>query len=191
MLEKCTKRHLDRSLSPDTAIAMGAALFAAHGAGAEKLPLTGVITVNSHPLGLMVRSRQTKKVFNDVLLAAGKPTGEAVLRTYGIQPGMKSLTLAILLGDSRDLQACTHLGRGTIPNLPPDLTPDDRIDVKFCFLKNGLLHIEGQVRRKVGPPLKVKFEIQVEGKMSETEVDAARMTLGGLAIEGLVPEERR
>ena len=183
MLEKCTNRPLDRSLSPDTAIAMGAALFGALRAGEKGLPVEGVITVNSHPLGLMVRSRQTRGVFNDVLLKANQPTEFAVTRTYGVQPGMKSLTLAILLGDARDPQACTNLGRGTIPSLPPDLKPDDHIDVKFCFLKNGLLNVEGVVRRTEGPPLQLQFDIQVEGTMTEAEVDAARITLMGVQIE--------
>ncbi|NOX53923.1 MAG: Hsp70 family protein, partial [Planctomycetes bacterium] len=56
-LENVSKRgHLDMSLSPDTAIAKGAALFAAMNSGQTLTSgIKDVETVNSHPLGLLVK----------------------------------------------------------------------------------------------------------------------------------------
>jgi molecular chaperone DnaK (HSP70) len=181
-----THRTLDLSLPPDIAIAQGGALYAAHKAGVGSFPVESVQTVNSHPLGLLVRKMSEQRNVNDVVLPRGKPTRTEVTRTYRFQPGMKALSLGILLGDSPDPQACVFLGKGRIASLPPDLTPADKIAVTFCFQENGLLHVEGRLLRAkrsqaAGEPL--RFEVTVDGTMSETERDAARQSLKGINIE--------
>jgi molecular chaperone DnaK len=184
MLTKVTGRLLDMSLPPDTAIAKGAALYAAHREGSGAMPVKEIKTVNSHPLGLMVRSIKHKTLHNDVLLPANEPTRKLVSRTYKIPGEAKALTLTILLGDARDPQACLYLGKGRIAGIPKDLGPTDDVEVVFCFLESGLLQVEARVRRDGRPTSeKVQFEVIVEGKMSETEVDAARATLRGITVD--------
>jgi molecular chaperone DnaK len=184
MLERATGRVLDLSLPPDTAIAKGAALYAAHRDGTRAMPVKEILTVNSHPLGLVVRNAKSNKVLNDVLLQANEPTLKRVVRSYKIRQGAKALALLILLGDAPDPEACVYLGKGRITDLPKDLAPADDVDVTFCFLENGLLHVAGAVRRAGGEVLRdITFDVHVEGKMSEQEVDAARATLRGISID--------
>jgi molecular chaperone DnaK len=182
MMERCLEgRALDRSLSPDTAIAMGAALFAAKLGGVSGIP--EIETVNSHALGLMVKSIRTGEVFNDVLIPANEKTGTKVTRSYRAHEKMYALVLAVLQGQSRNPDDCICIGEGGVEKLPPGLTTDDRIHVTFSFQQNGMLQVEARVRRADGKTVPVNFGIQVEGKMTEGEVDAALTTLKGFSIE--------
>lgn len=184
MLERVTNRYLDMSLPPDIAIAKGAALYAALKSGDRAMRVKTVKTVNSHSLGLLVKKAKESTIENSVLLKANEPTLTRVVRSYRIQKGAKHLDLRILLGDSTDPEACVQLGKGRISNLPDSWTPNDSVDVGFCFQENGLLQVDAVVRRNgVVSPHQVKFEIQVEGEMSEPEVMAATATLKGITID--------
>jgi molecular chaperone DnaK len=183
------RRDLDMSLPPDVAVASGAALYAALRAGGREMRVREVRTVNSHPLGLRVRDKQTMRVINDVLLRANEPTLKKAFRAYRLTSGQagvtrEGVTLSILLGDSREVADCVLLGQGRIAEVPAQTSPEDVVKVTFCFLPNGLLHVAGSYQPAGGgPPFEVEFEVEVEGQMKEEEVRAATGTLRGISIE--------
>ncbi len=176
-LSQVTGRQFDMSLSPDTAIAQGAALFAAFHSGNRKVPVTDVSTVNSHALGLEVFDPKLKRRINDVILAANEPTLKEVKRSYRVKDENKGVLLVVLLGDDEP-DLCVKLGQLRISTQELNGRPEVR--VSYCFRENGMLAVEGVVVRKDGKLRRASAEIVVEGKMTEDDVTAATRTLRGI-----------
>ena len=177
-LHRITGREFDMSLPPDTAIAQGAALFAAFHAGNANVSVSDVVTVNSHPIGLAVHNRKTNRVVNDVILKANTPTLTAEFREYDVPDPDLGVQLVILLGND-DPSACARLGRVWITGIPKGARKP-KVRVSYCFQENGMLAVEGVVIHKGGQPIKAKTELAIEGKMPEDEVEDAVQTLKGI-----------
>jgi molecular chaperone DnaK len=182
MLKKVSRHPLSTSLSPDVAIANGAALHAARLAGVKLGP--GVTnTVNPYSLGLLVHDPESDELVNDVVLKANEEAEKPVTRTYRFQPGLTRLDLAILLGGASNPKECEMLGKGSIAKLPGDLREGDKIDVTFTFRKNGMLFVESRLRRQgLAGSLELKFEVTVDGRMAEEDVEKARKVLDGVEL---------
>ena len=172
--------YLDLTLPPDTAVATGAALFAASQSLGSKIK---VKTVNSHALGLMTHHRKDNKPANAVILPANQPTLTRVERSFTVEPGKTTITLPILQGEARDPSMCSRLGKLRIVDLPPDLPAGTKANIGFLFQENGLLKVDV----KIAPGgvsdgrIKATFEIVVEGKMPENEIRDA-ISLPGIEI---------
>ncbi len=184
MIERVAGRMIDQSLSPDTAIAQGAALCAALRSGRRDMKVKDFRSVNSHPLGLRVVKPSAGKVVNDVLLAANSPTRTPVSRTYKVTPGKKWGRLVILQGENPEPEACVTLGQGLIRGLPAETAPGDAVEVTFCFQDNGLLRVTAAFKpRSKAAPTTVEFDVEVEGTMSPEQIATATATLRGISIE--------
>jgi molecular chaperone DnaK len=184
MMSLVTNRQIDQSLSPDTAIAQGAALYAALRSGGRDMKIKEFRSVNSHPLGLRVRGGVSHRLLNDVLLPANRPTGTAISRTYRVTPGKKWGRLLILQGEDLNPDACVTLGHGLIGGLPADTAPGDVVEVTFCFQENGLLRVTAvHTPRAGGNPTTADFTVEVEGTMTEPEIAASTTTLRGISID--------
>lgn len=182
-LEHLTKRSIDMSLSPDTAVSQGAALFAAYRKGHGKLKKIHIRTVNPHALGLMVYSRKREKHVNDVLIRSNEPTLTKAKRVYPVAQSAREISLIVLQGDLEDPRDCVKLGMATIPNVPPELLQGAKVVVAFSFQENGLLVVEAEVQPSDGqPPVTLQFDVKVEGSMSEAEVAEAEDILTGITI---------
>lgn len=176
-LSLITGRTFDMSLSPDTAIAQGAALFAAFHAGNRHVAVRDVSTVNSHALGLEVFDPQTGQCINDVILPANQPTLKDVQRTYRMKDKNKGVLLNVLLGSVQP-DLCVRLGQLRIAPTRAEGNPEVR--VSYCFRENGMLAVEGVVIPPNGKPQRAQAEIVVDGKMSDEEVSAATTALRGI-----------
>ena len=182
-LEGTTKRQIDMSLSPDTAVSQGAALFAAYRQGHGKLQKIRVRTVNPHALGLKVYSRKASKHVNDVLIRSNQPTLTQVKRIYPVAKGASEIKLIILQGELEDPGDCIILGNTTIPGLDAEKLAGAKVVVGFSFQENGLLAVEAQVQPADGSPaVPLKFEMSVEGNMSAAQVTEAEEALAGITI---------
>jgi molecular chaperone DnaK len=184
LLEHTTRRKLDMSLSPDVAIAKGAALYAALRSGGRQMRVKEVITVNSHALGLMVIEQATNEIINHVLLKANEPTLKKVGQRYRVAAGKKAVSLTILLGEARRPDECVRLGQARITGVPENPDPKDVVEVTFCFLRNGLLQVAALYRpADGGEPRQVEFEVAIEGQMSEDNVNEAIRSLKGITMD--------
>ena len=181
-LEGLTKRQIDMSLSPDTAVSQGAALFAAYRQGHAKLKRIRVRTVNPHALGLKVFSRKQQQHVNDVLIHSNEPTLTKAKRIYPVAEGAKEISLIVLQGELPDPRDCVVLGKATIPNVSPELLKGARVEVSFSFQENGLLSVEAEVQPPQGKPVNLQFDVSVEGGMSADEVAASEEILTGITI---------
>lgn len=194
-------RDVDMSLSPDTAVAFGAALFAALKFGHKSDLITDVQTVNSHALGLLVKSARTQTLVNDIVIPQNTKTRTKVVKTYRVQDLNRGVTLIVMQGNSPDPDVCLKIGKLRIAP-PAENTPTkgrqpltgskgsdaapgaDSIVVTYGFQDNGLLHVEGVLNPRAGrPPVKAEVELQVENSMSEQQVDESIARNRGIDVE--------
>jgi len=176
-------RDFDMSVSPDTAIAEGAAVYAGLQLGrANSAGIKGVETVNSHPLGLKVKDPNGRPV-NDVFIKANEKTERSVSRRYLLQNN-RAVTLTVLEGDQKDPLLCVQLGEVRAGDLPSGLDKHEPIDVHFQFQENGLLKVEGEIRNpNGGAPIRPQLKVLVDGAMSLGEKEIAAKTLRGISID--------
>jgi molecular chaperone DnaK len=193
-------RDVDMSLSPDTAVAFGAGLFAALKFGHKSDLITDVQTVNSQALGLLVKNARTQTLVNDIVIPQNTKTRTKVVKTYRVQDSNREVTLIVMQGNSPDPNICLKIGKLRIA--PPgrgtstrerqpltgrkgsDVAPGaDSIAVTYGFQDNGLLHVEGVINQGAGrPPVKAEVELQVENAMSEQQVDDSIIRNRGINI---------
>jgi molecular chaperone DnaK len=187
-LRLVSQREFDMSLSPDTAIAHGAALYSAMRTNrGPRGPVKEVQTVNSHPLGLLVKEKTTGALFNDVVIPQNQQTDTRVKKRYPVQDPKRGVTLVILEGDLPDPEACVRLGQVRISEPEAGLQLADApqtVEVCYSFAKNGMLCVEGTVHRGPGmKPVTARIDLKVNNTMSENEVNDATGTLRGVMVE--------
>lgn len=139
-----------RRVSPDLAVAEGAALFAGMietrgdfvgaGAFAKTLARYSMANVTSHSLGILVRNGQGKRV-NHTLIPRNAPlpaTANTVVTTT--QPNQRRATIRVVEGDGNGKPASV-LCKCSIENLPEGLPIDSAFDLELTFDADGLLHV--------------------------------------------------
>ena len=124
MLRKLTGKEPDASISPDEAVAHGAALHA--GILLEKYcgqtPSFKIRNVNSHSMGVVGTDSATRRARNAILIPRNTPlpvTAKRVFRTQ--KEGQRSILVQIVEGESSSPDDCTQIGKCAIRNLPPNL----------------------------------------------------------------------
>lgn len=184
LLERVMHRPLDMSLPPDTAVSRGAALFAALRSNHRSMQGIKVQTVNPHALGLRARHKRLGKHVNDLLIKANEPTKTAVTKSYPISRDAQSVRLVVLQGDLPDPDECVRIGEATIPGVSAESLRGARVEVSFCYQDNGMMQVNGTVHFPDDrPPASVRFDVHVQGAMSEKEVNEAEAALTGITIE--------
>jgi molecular chaperone DnaK len=162
ILEEESGMKVDRSLSPDEAVAHGAALYAAFllarsSTSAEK-PRMKVRNVSSHDLGVLSKDRATGRPVNSVII----PRNSALPITKGkryrtARQGQKDILINVIEGGDSAGRNATPIGRCVINDLPPDLPAGSLVDVFFTYAENGRLTVEGRL-----PELNRKAVLTIE-----------------------------
>ncbi len=172
MLTELTGKTPDRSISPDEAVAHGAALYAALLAPSgppEQAPDFEVANVNSHSLGILGTDPATGKKFNKVLIPKNTPlpyTRTKKFQTY--RPGQRAILIKVLEGESDKPGLCTSLGVCTIRDLPPDLPAGWPIEVSYTYQSNGRLQVTARLK---GRAAGVTTDFQRENSLPDDDLD--------------------
>ena len=139
-------------LSPDLAIAQGAALYAGllageGPAGTEWAKQTYVPKmVSSRGLGMAVRNREGERV-NHILIPPGSRLPASVsVGVETIKDGQERISLKIVEAESEEYREEDVLLRCEINSLPPDLPEGSAFDVDLTFEPSGLLQIVARQR---------------------------------------------
>jgi molecular chaperone DnaK len=179
MLRKLSGQEPDASVSPDEAVAHGAALHAGillarrHG----QTPSFRIKNVNSHSLGLVATDVRTRRPRTAVLIPRNTPlpvTARRVFKTH--RPGQRSILVQIVEGESANPEDCVQLGKCTVRNLPPDLPAQTPIEVKFRYEENGRLAVSVRVEG-AGEP--ARQELTRENSLTQEQLDAWRKYVTG------------
>jgi molecular chaperone DnaK len=149
MLRDLTGKKPDRSLSPDEAVAHGAALYAdlllkKHGlGGAGEFEVTNV---NSHSLGIVAIEKGSNRKVNRILIPKNTPLPYAVrskFKTY--KDNQRTIGVRVLEGESELPEACTQVGECVIRDLPPNLPAGWPIQVVYKYSEDGRLKVKAEL----------------------------------------------
>lgn len=135
-------------VSPDEAVARGAALYAAalhQGRGAP--PTLQVSTVSTHSLGIGGADQGTGRRINKILIPKGTPLPATVTREFvsGINSG-HAVVFNVLEGENRDPAKCVTIGRVVLRDLPADMSEQWPIEVTYSYSATGRLTVQARVR---------------------------------------------
>lgn len=170
MLAQESGLTVDRSLSPDEAVAQGAALFASlHGATKPIRTNTIVVQdVNSHSLGIRARDPAAHSYRHAVIIPKNTPLPITRSRTFATAvPDQRRLTIDILEGEAANAAYCSLLGRCAIEGLPPDLPERTQLEIEFHQSTCGRLVIRWRI-----PTVNAMGEATIDRKtqLSRTEL---------------------
>jgi len=155
MLREVCGRAPSREVSPEKAVAQGAAIHAAiletkHTGGESRLAaavikrLRAVNTedVNSHSLGVKITDPQNKsRKINHIMIPRNTTIPFSVKQRFvTTSPNQQSIHIYILEGEASEPEACTLVGDFRVVNLPPNLPQGSPVEVEYSYDANGRIH---------------------------------------------------
>lgn len=180
MLKQLSGKEPDCSVSPDEAVAHGAALHAglllAFHEG--KSPSFIIRNVNSHSLGVVAMDAKTRRPRNAILIPRNTPLPVVARRVFKTQKAsQKSILVQIVEGESLSPDDCSQLGKCSVRDLPPDLPAQTAIEVRFRYEENGRLGVTVNVE---GTKKELQHEITRENSLTQDQLDSWRRYISGL-----------
>ncbi len=188
MLRALSGRDPDGSVSPDEAVAHGAALHAglllANRQG--KPPAFQIRNVNSHSLGVVATDTKTRRTRSAILIPRNTPLPVAARRIFKTQKtGQRSILVRIVEGESPSPEDCTPLGKCTVRDLPPGLPVQTPIEVRFRYEENGRLTVHVRV---AGAATELAHEMTRENSLTPDQLDRWRCYITGEGNSDAVTE---
>lgn len=165
MLEQESGKEVDRSLSPDEAVAHGAALYAAIVLSRQpdenqqvSSSAIRVTNVNSHDLGVLSKDPATGRRINSVIIPRNTmlPTTKGK-RYKTARQGQRDIAINVIEGGDSAGRNSTPIGKCVIRDLPPDIPAGTVVEVFFTYEENGRLQVEGRL-----PDLQRKAVLTIE-----------------------------
>jgi molecular chaperone DnaK len=145
MLAEISGQEPDGSVSPDEAVAQGAAIHAhlvlsqRSGQGIS----WRVTNVNSHSLGVVASDPMRGQLQTAVLIPRNTPLPAKARRVFLTQKqGQRSILVQIVEGESLEPGECAPLGKCVVRGLPPELPKHTPVDVQFEYQENGRLQVD-------------------------------------------------
>ena len=146
VLQRMFGDKLDRSLSPDEAVAQGAALYADIAQTPQQARSFDLTNVNSHSLGVVARDPKTRRKMVSVLIPKNTALPSAVKKRFKVaRNGQKNVAVNVVEGENHDPDNCAQIGQCIVRDLPPDIAAGTSVIVKFKYLANGFLNVSAKV----------------------------------------------
>lgn len=154
MLKEMSGVEPNRTVSPDEAVAQGAALYAemVWGEHAEvkesvRRPNVARITnVNAHSLGIVGFDPRINDRRVSVLIPKNSPIPKSNTKTFRTRrPGQDRIQIQIVEGESSHPDNCSLIGECKLKGLPKDLPADWPVHVTFAYRRDGRVFVEAQV----------------------------------------------
>ncbi|MGI9470448.1 MAG: Hsp70 family protein [Rubripirellula sp.] len=143
-LSRLTSLELDRSLSPDEAVAHGAAIYAGIrlGQGCETFSGVSVTNVNSHDLGVLAKDPKTGEPRRQIMIKRNTalPARQRIrFRTH--EDGQKNVKVQVVEGGDAKGRNATMIGKCVVNPLPADTPKGTFVDVQFDYSQDGRLTV--------------------------------------------------
>ncbi len=174
MLRDLSGMEPDTSISPDEAVAHGAALHAGFLLAKQRGESSRfrINNINSHSLGVVGTDPTTGRDRVAVLIPNNTPipiTAKRIFKTK--KSNQKSILVRIVEGESSNPDGCVQLGECVIDSLPPNLPAQTPVEIRFGYEENGrltvLVKVQGQDRIE-------SMELQRENSLSQEQLDKWR-----------------
>lgn len=180
MLKGLSGKDPDASISPDEAVAHGAALHAGIllDKSAGRSPNFKIRNVNSHSLGVVATDTATRRQRNAILIPRNTPLPVTARRIFKTQKAnQQSILVQIVEGESASPDDCAPLGKCVVRNLPGELPAQTPIEVRFKYEENGRLVVVVAVE---GTGAVLKHEMTRENSLTQEQLDAWRRYISGM-----------
>ncbi|MDA7924815.1 Hsp70 family protein [Mariniblastus sp.] len=172
MLASLSGQEPDCSLSPDEAVAHGAALRAAMLSNRHSNAFTPseIKNVNSHTLGVVANEIETGIAKVVPLIPRNTPLPVVARRVFKThRKNQESILVQIVEGENSTPEDCSQLGRCAIWDLPDTLDVGTLIEVRFAYEENGRL----KIKVKVGGSTQKAFRYEIQRPNSLTDEQLA------------------
>lgn len=151
VLRKKSGKEPESRISPDEAVARGAALFAANllqvGQSIGRVARFEVANVSTHSLGIEGVDPQTGEKTNKILIPRGTPLPAKATRDFVTrQNQQQAILIKVLEGESDNPQECVVIGRVAIRDLPPDMSDQWPVEVTYAYSAQGRITIDARIR---------------------------------------------
>ncbi len=182
MLETMTGKPPDRSISPDEAVAHGAALYAnlllkQHQRSPER-PRFTITNINSHSLGIVGVDPHTKRRRNQILIPKNTPLPHTATKVFKTRkPKQPNVVIRVVEGESERPEACIPVGVCTIKDLPPTLPAGAPVEVSYTYETNGQIQVTGKV---VGAKSEATTVFQRENSLANEDLHMWSQYLAGM-----------
>lgn len=189
MLEEISGLPVDRSLSPDEAVAHGAAIYAGlvlkSGSARDGMTVTNV---SSHDLGVMGTETATGRKRRGVMIARNSKLPAKKTRGFATaKDNQQSVRVDIVEGGDDSGNNATKIGTCVVRDLPPNLPKGTPVEVTFRYATNGRLQIGARV-----PAVDRKAELSLNrfAGLSEIEFERWHARINqGFGDDTIVPPE--
>jgi molecular chaperone DnaK len=170
----------DRSVSPDEAVAHGAALHAGLLLARHRgqAPTFSIRNVNSHSLGVVGVDAKSRQPRNAILIPRNTPlpvTAKRVFRTQ--RANQRSILVQIVEGESQSPADCVPIGKCSVRKLPDDLPAQTPIEVRFRYEENGRLTVTVGIS---GATTLLQHELTRDNSLSAQQLDSWRYYIAQL-----------
>lgn len=99
--------------------------------------------VNSHSLGVIVRSSKENRIVNSVVIPGNTPIPTARTKVFGTEAAnQRIIRVPVVEGSSRDPRGCTQIGECVIRDLPKGLPQGSPVEVTFKYDRSGRIHVQ-------------------------------------------------
>lgn len=179
MLRRLSGKEPDRTLSPDEAVAHGAAIYA--GIVRDKMtpqsvPALDIVNVNAHSLGIIGLDRRTNRRQNVVIIPKNTPLPCQVVRKFATaRDNQANVKIAIVEGESKRPEHCIALGECVVRNLPRGLPKNTKVEVEYRYAANGRISVLARV-----PSVRQSATVEIHHERARdlADLDGWRAKLG-------------
>lgn len=145
-LEEISGMNVNRMLSPDEAIAHGAALRAGMLGGHKATSNFALENVNSHSLGIVGMDTKTGMRTVVKLIPRNTKLPTQVAKDFvTARPNQKSVKVAIVEGEGSLPEDCIQLGTCVVRDLPADLPVGTKITVECAYATDGRITVTARL----------------------------------------------
>ena len=147
-LSRLSNLEIDRSLSPDEAVAHGAAIYAGIRLGQECESFAGVsvTNVNSHDLGVLAVDPETGEPKRQIMIKRNTslPARQRIrFRTH--EDGQRNVKVEVVEGGDDRGRNATPIGKCLVDDLPKGTPKGTFVDVLFDYSQDGRLMVSAKL----------------------------------------------
>ncbi len=137
--------------------------------------------VNSHALGVIVRSSREKRTVNSVIIPKNTPLPASRIKVFGTEAkNQRQVRIRVVEGDSRDPRGCTQIGECMIKSLPKGLPKGAPVEVSFKYDKSGRIHVRAV---ELSSRLSADVELHREYGFEQADVEKLADAVAEIDVE--------